>query len=68
MSMQNQVEAAIKTTIGASGTTLSLLLDNVSVVVSIIAGLATAAYMFQQWRNARYKGNAFKEDRENENT
>lgn len=68
MSFQDSANAAIKMTIGAAGTTLSVVLENVSVAVSIVAGLATALFMFQQFRNARAKGKAFKEDRENENS
>jgi len=45
---------------------MSIILENVSVIVSIVAGVATALFMFQQYRNAKQKGKAFIEDRQNE--
>lgn len=37
-----------KSVIGILGTTLTILLENVSVVISIVAGLATIIYMVYQ--------------------
>lgn len=68
MSFQEGANAAIKATIGITGTAFSIVLENFSLVASIFAALATGLYMLQQWRNAREKGKAFKEDRENDHS
>ncbi|MDZ7802364.1 hypothetical protein [Thiohalophilus sp.] len=68
MSFQEGANAAIKATIGITGTAFSIMLENISLIASIIAALSTAVFMAQQWRNARDKGQAFKEDRDNENS
>lgn len=66
MNYESPTTALIKTTIGLVGTTMSIVLENVSAIVSIVAGLATALFMLQQYRNAKQKGKAFLEDRQNE--
>jgi hypothetical protein len=66
MNYESPTTALIKTAIGLVGTTASIVLENVSVIVSIVAGVATALFMFQQYRNAKQKGKAFLEDRKNE--
>lgn len=61
------IDAVAKSLIGISGTFVSVALEAVSIIVSILAGLATFYFMYQSGRNMQEKRQAIKEDRENEN-
>lgn len=41
--------------VGVFGTAMTVLLENISVVVSILVGVATLAYMLEKWLHMRQK-------------
>ena len=60
-------DSVIKSLIGVVGTFLSALgsfLDHISVIITILAGIGTALYMFEQWRKTRNNRMWQEEDRE----
>ena len=42
-----------KSLIGVFGTAMTVMLENVSVFISILVGLATLAYMLEKWYHMR---------------
>lgn len=66
MKATDQMNYIEKAFIGASGTTLSVVLSNISVIVSIVAGVLTAIYMFEQWRKTRNARKWAEQDRNRE--
>lgn len=58
-----QFDWIYKSFVGIFGTTTAFMLDNVSVIVSILAGVATILYMMTQFINEIRRGRWEKQDR-----
>ena len=63
--MKQNIDPILKSLLGIFGTTLSFALENISVAVSILAGLCTILYMLTQFVNEYRRGQWDKEDRDN---
>lgn len=55
------------TLVGIFGTTLSILLENISIVASIFVALLTAGYMATRWYNEYHRGIIERENSNNDN-
>lgn len=66
MPLKANIDAFEKSLVGISGTYLSIVLEAISTIGSIGVAVLTGLYIYQQLKNAKAKGKAFNEDRENE--